>query len=138
MLTLTPVIVYFNFLLILPAGKTIPAREDIVFALPIAAFPNFPDFPLLLETIAGLESVLGLILPRDDVATSGKGDTVVGTVAGEVVAGFEIVLVRLAVRLTGATIAGGGAKMEVAGGGGLLSNKASGTLEIVRAIDELL
>lgn len=137
MLTLTPVIVYFNFLLILPAGKTIPDREDIVFALPITAFPNFPDFPLLLETIAGLESVLGLTLPRDDVATSGEGDTVVGAVAGEVVAGFEIVLVRLAVRLTGATTAGG-AKIEVAGGGGLLSNRASGTREIVRAIDELL
>lgn len=116
-----------------------PALVDVDFPFPpiFANFPALPDFPL--ETIAGPLATLGFILVRDDVAANGAGDTAVatGVVAIDVVVGFEILFVRLAVRLTGTTAGTGGTKR---GGGrdGLLSNNASGTLETVNAIDELL
>lgn len=131
MLTLTPVILYLIFLLSLPTGNTSPARDDADLLLIIAAFPafpTFPAFPLLLDNIvAGFETVFGFTLLLELVATSGEGIT-----ADVVPAGLEILLVLAGTELVANVDRAG------AGTGALLSNKASGTLETVNAIEELV
>jgi len=128
LLTLTPVIVYFNFRLSLPAGNMIPALDDADLDLLIEAFANFPDFPRLLADMDGLASTFGLMLLLELVATSDED------AAGIVAAGLDILLDLLA----GATAIGGGGAIIGAGKGALLSNSASGTLETDNAIDEAL
>lgn len=128
MLTLTPVILYLIFLLSLPTGNTSPARDDADLLLIIAAFPAFPAFPLLLDNIvAGFETVFGFTLLLELVATRGEGIT-----ADVVAAGLEILLVLTGTELVANVDRAG------AGTGALLSNKASGTLETVNAIEELV
>lgn len=126
LLTLILAICYFNFLFNLAAGNINPGVDLVLRAN--AVFPSFPDFAFLLDI--NVPSVFGLVeLNFDDDLAIGVGviDFLI-----EVVFLADIADVDIGGGMTGGTYNAG------AGIGALLSNKASGTLEIVNAIEELV
>lgn len=119
MLTLTPVILYFNFLFIRPTGNTNPARADADRLFDArTVLPNLPDFPRLLA-VNGFESGFDFTLAREAVFVT------------EAI-GLDELVVRIGT-VDGAVNTGGGAGII-----GLLSNNVSGTRDTVNAIEELV
>jgi hypothetical protein len=123
LLTLILAICYFNFLFNLAAGNINPGVDLLLRANAV-----FPSFAFLLDII--VPSVFGLVeLNFDDDLAIGVGviDFLI-----EVVFLADIADVDIGGGMTGGTYNAGA---EI---GALLSNRASGTLEIVNAIEELV